>query len=647
MSQLAPKLFDRRFQDLMEMGRARLPSLAPEWTDHNAHDPGITLMELLAWVAEAQLYSLSRMRRDERVAYASLLGLAPRGTRPSRGLIWPDPLDPRSPVKTYSQSLVIPVDASVSVVDTDTPTFRPAHRLLWVPGRIAKLESRLADGRVLDHTMRNERGGPAFEPFGEVAGPGDVLAMRFVCRSEAGLFPLKRMEAKDAHWAIGVRADAPLSGNPPQSDDRAKRWSPLTATLVVGDERFPLAIESDSTEGLLRTGALVLNLSGVRSSPTEFTLELQAPGGFPRPPRWLRIDPNVVPVVQGRVIERELHVATGVPDWSFQLDVPGLRFDAGEEPVVVEVVETTGLRRWERRTDLADQGPGDRVYELDAASGRITFGNGLNGRRPSEGNAVYVTYAVSDAEAGGIARNRRWKVAGFGGAFGANPDAIGGGAAPSGWIDQRREARRRARHDHALVSFDDISAAARALPLLEVGRAWVVRPAPKAPRTGVVTLVAMRARPAGQEPTAIPETRRWLDAIRRRLAPRIPLGSRLVVVAPHYVEFFIRASLEAEQGRDPAVVRTAVEAALLRRLSLVSASPDVTPRAPGVPVTSRDVAAWIRAVDGVRRVVRLEVVCAATRESTDIIAVRRGGLPRFNLVRSTLDVSRPGARSIP
>ena len=62
MSRLAPNLFDRRFGDLMEIGRARLPRLAPAWTDHNAHDPGITLMELLAWVAEAQLYSTRRAR---------------------------------------------------------------------------------------------------------------------------------------------------------------------------------------------------------------------------------------------------------------------------------------------------------------------------------------------------------------------------------------------------------------------------------------------------------------------------------------------------------------------------------------------------------------------------------------------------------
>src|SRR6476646_6345665 len=102
MKSLAPDLFQRRFQDLMEIGRARLPSLAPDWTDHNAHDPGITLMELLAWTGEAQLYSLSRLRRDERAAYSALLGIAPTGTRGAGGLIWPDRLDPNSPAMTYS-----------------------------------------------------------------------------------------------------------------------------------------------------------------------------------------------------------------------------------------------------------------------------------------------------------------------------------------------------------------------------------------------------------------------------------------------------------------------------------------------------------------------------------------------------------------
>src|SRR6476646_4715804 len=98
MIQLAPDLFKgRRYDDLVQLGRSRLPRLAPAWTDHNVHDPGITLIELLAWVAEAQVYSLSRSRRDERIAYAALMGVLPNGARPAKGLIWPDHNDPNAP----------------------------------------------------------------------------------------------------------------------------------------------------------------------------------------------------------------------------------------------------------------------------------------------------------------------------------------------------------------------------------------------------------------------------------------------------------------------------------------------------------------------------------------------------------------------
>src|SRR5690242_7492383 len=134
MKQLSPNLFDRRFQDLVEIGRARLRPLAPEWTDHNAHDPGITLMELLAWVAEAQLYSHSRLRRDERHAYAALLGLSPSGTQGARGVIWPDRQDRNSPFTTFAKNLVLPEDSVIGLVGTDTLTFRPQAKLLWMPG---------------------------------------------------------------------------------------------------------------------------------------------------------------------------------------------------------------------------------------------------------------------------------------------------------------------------------------------------------------------------------------------------------------------------------------------------------------------------------------------------------------------------------
>ena len=253
---------------------------------------------------------------------------------------------------------------------------------------------------------------------------------------------------------------------------------------------------------------------------------------------------------------------------------------------------------------------------------------------------MLVTYAVSDGEEGRVARNRKWKVAGFEGTFGVNPDPISGGAATSGWIDQRREARRRSKDDHALVSSEDIAEAAKALPLLEVARAWVAAPDERQPRTGAVTLIAMRSRPDGIEPELPPETPRWLEAIRRRLAPRMPLGTRLVVAAPRYIEFSIHASLETDRGLDPSAVNKEVENALQKRLALVDLPRGGMPRQPGVPVTRRDVAAWLRAINGVKRVVELKLQAADGKE-VDKVAVPRSGLPRWNPGLSTIDVQRP------
>ena len=45
-------LDDRRFQDLVNEARMRIGQACPEWTEHNVSDPGITLIELFAWMTE-------------------------------------------------------------------------------------------------------------------------------------------------------------------------------------------------------------------------------------------------------------------------------------------------------------------------------------------------------------------------------------------------------------------------------------------------------------------------------------------------------------------------------------------------------------------------------------------------------------------
>lgn len=78
-----PNLDDRRFKDLVDEVRALIPRYAPEWTDHNASDPGITLIELFAWVTESIFYRANRAHEASQARLLELLGADFKPARPA------------------------------------------------------------------------------------------------------------------------------------------------------------------------------------------------------------------------------------------------------------------------------------------------------------------------------------------------------------------------------------------------------------------------------------------------------------------------------------------------------------------------------------------------------------------------------------
>ncbi len=78
-----PNLDDRSFDDLFAEMRALIPRYASEWTDHNASDPGIMLLELFAWLSEALIYRINRIPDASEVRFLELLGVALQPARPA------------------------------------------------------------------------------------------------------------------------------------------------------------------------------------------------------------------------------------------------------------------------------------------------------------------------------------------------------------------------------------------------------------------------------------------------------------------------------------------------------------------------------------------------------------------------------------
>lgn len=76
-----------RWGDLVEQGRSQLPLVAPDWTDQNTSDPGIALLELLAWLVEVDSYRSSAISDRERRLLLSLTGWSPAAPRAARALV--------------------------------------------------------------------------------------------------------------------------------------------------------------------------------------------------------------------------------------------------------------------------------------------------------------------------------------------------------------------------------------------------------------------------------------------------------------------------------------------------------------------------------------------------------------------------------
>jgi hypothetical protein len=73
-----PRLDDRSYSDLMADALAALDKKCPEWTDHSPSDPGITLLELFAFLTENMLYRLNRVPSKQYVTLLNLVGVTMR-----------------------------------------------------------------------------------------------------------------------------------------------------------------------------------------------------------------------------------------------------------------------------------------------------------------------------------------------------------------------------------------------------------------------------------------------------------------------------------------------------------------------------------------------------------------------------------------
>src|SRR6185503_12761753 len=102
-------LSDRKYQDLLDEALARIPVHNPEWTNFNDSDPGVTLVQLFAFLTENLLYRSNQIPERNRRKFLSLLGIPLHTATPAHGLV--EFTNERGPLQTLTLSAGVEVKA--------------------------------------------------------------------------------------------------------------------------------------------------------------------------------------------------------------------------------------------------------------------------------------------------------------------------------------------------------------------------------------------------------------------------------------------------------------------------------------------------------------------------------------------------------
>ncbi len=70
-----PNLDNMGFEDLVAEAKSLIPVYAPQWTNHNLSDPGITLIELFAWLCEMVIYRVDQIPEENYLSFLKLYGI--------------------------------------------------------------------------------------------------------------------------------------------------------------------------------------------------------------------------------------------------------------------------------------------------------------------------------------------------------------------------------------------------------------------------------------------------------------------------------------------------------------------------------------------------------------------------------------------
>ena len=404
-----PTLDDRKYDDLVQEALARIPVHTPEWTNFNESDPGVTLIELFAFLTENLLYRSNQIPERSRRKFLSLLNISLQPASAAQGIVTFS--NERGPLQSFTLNSDLEVlagkvsfrtELGLDVLPIEAHVFykrelkNPPQQLLDYYNQLyaSYLSQQLPESARLYETVPFPHKDMTAVNLGEEAIDGS-LWIALVVRAGDTPYDQQIHSARDQIGGktlnLGIvpsLTDAGLRLAPGEAD-HSDRKTPLNYEVPVGgtlpvepdmrDPEYSLLEASASTDLLTVPGIVQIKLPAAEKLKLWDNLDPLETGVGDFPPTledtilndriitWLRVRPSVALGVRllwaginAVNVSQRIHVSgellpagTGAPDQTTILT---------KRPVIPESIRLTVTsmgesQEWQRIDDLTVAGP--------------------------------------------------------------------------------------------------------------------------------------------------------------------------------------------------------------------------------------------------------------------------------------------------
>jgi len=606
-----PILDDLRFQrDLVDEARRRIIRYCPEWTDYNVSDPGITLIELFAWMTEMIVYRLNLVPEKNHIKFMDLLGVQLQPANSARAELT-FRLSAPFPISTDDDTTaLVPLGTEVSTRATEEAPeviFTTDDKLTVVGPKLTHVRS--GDEFNKNYLPRLEAGIEIFYAFSRPRPRlGDTFYLGFDDAANVAGHVLRLDFENEETQATGVRRTNP----------------PLVWEISTGEGRWaevePSSFrdEQDTTGGLNNASGSMTFYLPLNAMPntvqgrTAFWLRCRLEQRrrdqpmYSQSPRIKHIQAFALGATTRAthavlVKDEYLGNSEGEPGQTFRLlNAPVLALREGETLTVEEKRDGELVPiPWELVPDFSNSNRYDRHYTLDTATGEISFGPGIRqpdgsvrqyGRVPEAGRAIVFTqYRFGGGVAGNVPAGRIQILKS------AVPyiDTVSNLRRAEGGRDQetldeaKMRARREVRAQQRAVTAEDYAVLAKATSR-SIARVKCVTPSrtnadgtPTNLPPGMLELLVVPAvfdalRNHDLAKLALDPT--MIQAVEKHLEPYRLLTTTVRVREPRYLGVKVYAEIVVTEFADPETVRVAVREALNQFIAPLDIVPLDTPK---------------------------------------------------------------------